>query len=57
MGTSESEVKTFRLHWLDGTIEEIVGPTIGVAMNSAGIGGGAIRALDYWEEWKPEERK
>ena len=42
--------KTFRLHWLDGKKELVEGPDIATAMNNAGIGAGALPALDYWEE-------
>lgn len=46
------KTKTFRLHWLDGSIEEIRGPTISLAFVSSGYSAGALRALDYWEEVK-----
>lgn len=42
--------KTFVLHWLDGTTERVSGPSIGTAFALAGYGGGAIGALDYYEE-------
>ena len=42
--------KTFVLHWLDGTTERVSGPSIGTAFALAGYGGGAIDALDYYEE-------
>lgn len=42
--------KHFLLHWLDGTTQDVWGPTIEYACNAAGIGGGAIGALDWWEE-------
>lgn len=43
-------MKEYRLYWRDGSQETVYGETISHAMNSAGIGGGALRALDYWEE-------
>ena len=43
-------MKTFLLHWMDGKIETVVGPDLASAMNNAGIGMGALPALDYWEE-------
>lgn len=46
------EIKTFILHWLDGTTEEVQGTSISDAFMRAGYGGGAIRALDYFEEKK-----
>ena len=42
--------KTFVLHWLDGTAERVSGPSIETAFALAGYGGGAINALDYYEE-------
>ena len=43
-------MKNFILHWLDGTDEEVQGNSISDAFTRAGYGGGAIRALDYYEE-------
>lgn len=43
-------MKKFRLYWLDGTTEIIKGRDAVDAFNSAGIGAGALRALDYYEE-------
>jgi hypothetical protein len=48
-------MKTFRLHWLGGKIEIIYGDNIADAMNRAGIGNGALPALDYWEEVENKE--
>lgn len=42
--------KRFRLHWRGGKTEEVIGPEIASAMNNAGYGGGAVRALDWYEE-------
>lgn len=39
----------FRLHWLTGDKEIITGSDITDAVNRAGIGSGALPALDYWE--------
>ena len=46
------KIKKFRLHWLDEKIEDIEGVDIKDAFMRAGYGGGALRALDYWEELK-----
>lgn len=45
-------MKTFILHWLDGTTEKVYGNSIGNAFTNAGYGAGAIHALDYYEEEK-----
>jgi hypothetical protein len=39
----------FILHWLDGTTEEVEGDTIKDAWTKAGLGAGALPALDYYE--------
>lgn len=39
----------FRFHWLDGRVQELRGHGAADALNRAGYGQGAIRALDYWE--------
>lgn len=41
---------TFELHWKTGDVEVVTGPDIATAMNRAGIGAGALPALDYWKE-------
>ena len=46
----KTENKAFKLTWLGGKIEIIRGQTIADAFSKAGYGGGAIRALDTWEE-------
>lgn len=46
-------MKTFILHWLDGSTEEVTGTDIANAFARAGYGGGATKALGYWEEDKP----
>lgn len=45
-------MKTFVLHWLDGKNQDVTGKNIADAMNNAGYGHGALRALDYYEEKK-----
>ena len=47
-------MKKFILFWLDGKTEEVSGYDIADAFRRAGYGGGAIRALDYYEEKKDE---
>lgn len=42
--------KRFRLHWEGGEKELVQGVNIADAFNRAGYGGGAIKALDYFEE-------
>ena len=44
-------MKTFILHWLGGKKEEVKGLDIADAFRKAGYGG-AIRALDWFEEVK-----
>ena len=55
-------VREFRLYWLTGKEEVVSGPDLGDqketlanAMSCAGIGNGALRALDYWEEIRETE--
>lgn len=43
-------MKTYRLHWRNGIAEDIEGTSPEDAFNRAGIGAGALSALDYWEE-------
>jgi len=43
-------MKRFKLHWLDGKIETVEGTDINDACMKAGLGQGAMRAMDYWEE-------
>lgn len=43
-------MKKFRLHWLDGKVELVEGYDIADACRRAGIGNGALPALDYYEE-------
>ena len=42
--------RIFKLYWQDGKTEEIYGSSIFDAVEKAGYGGGALAALDYWEE-------
>jgi len=42
-------MREFTLFWLDGKIEIIKGIDIVNAMNLAGYGGGAVNALDFYE--------
>ena len=43
-------MNTFILHWRDGKKERVYGWTIKEAVQDAGIGHGAMNALDYWEK-------
>jgi hypothetical protein len=45
-------MKTFKLHWLHGQVDTVEGYDIADAFRRAGFGGGALAALDYWEEVK-----
>ncbi len=45
-------MKTFRFHWLDGKVDEGKGYDVSHALSRLGYGGGALRALDYYEEVK-----
>ena len=42
-------MKSFILHWRDGSINEIEGKNIAEAITLAGFGRGCLPALDYWE--------
>lgn len=42
--------KKFTFHWLDGHVTESTGPDVATAFNRAGFGGGAIAALDWYDE-------
>lgn len=46
------KLKKFKLHWLHGKPEIVESTDIADACRRAGIGNGAIPALDYWEEVK-----
>lgn len=43
-------MKKFRLYWLDGKTEVIEGNSIEDAFRRAGYGGGALRALDFYDD-------
>lgn len=56
-------MNTYTLFWLDGLRNTVRGKTIADAMNAAGYGAGAVRALDFWahgdnheHEWDNEAR-
>lgn len=58
------KTKTFTLFWLTGEAQTVTGNTIAEAMNNAGIGNGALKALDFYAEgdqtekynWEKEQR-
>lgn len=43
-------MRRFRFHWRDDKMEEGDGHTVSDAFTRLGYGGGALRALDYWED-------
>lgn len=43
-------MKTFELHWLDGKVEIVKGFDIADAFSKAGLGRGALPALDFYKE-------
>ena len=45
-------MKTYIIHWLDGKAEIIKGNDATEAFRNAGIGRGALAAIDYYEEVK-----
>lgn len=45
-------MKLFNIHWMDGKEEIVMGDTVQEAFRDAGIGGGAMSAVDYYEEVK-----
>lgn len=42
-------MKKYKLYWLDGKTEVVEGQNIADAFRRAGLGAGALRALDYYE--------
>lgn len=50
-------MKRFILHWKTGKPEYIEGMDIADAFNKAGIGAGALAALDHWNECRHEDVK
>lgn len=47
----------FKIHWLHGEEQIVEGATAAEAFNNAGIGAGALPAVDYYEEIKVGEDK
>lgn len=45
-------MKYFDIIYRDGSKERIEGNTIQEAFKNAGLGGGIVNAIDYWEEVK-----
>ncbi|GAV11331.1 hypothetical protein [Paenibacillus sp. NAIST15-1] len=43
-------MNVYELIWLHGKKEFVIGNDISDAINNAGIGRGALQALDYWKE-------
>lgn len=43
-------MKTYTLFWLTGETQLVTGNSPAEAMNNAGIGNGALRALDFYSE-------
>lgn len=60
----QDTIKTYTLFWLGGDTQIVNGPDPASAMNNAGIGAGALPALDFYAEgdsrdsyvWSKEER-
>jgi len=58
-------MNTYTLFWMTGEVQIITGDTPSEAMNNAGIGQGALRALDFYSSgdkqneytWNREDRK
>jgi len=57
-------MKTFTFYWLTGKKEVLEGNNEAHALNEAGYGQGATRALDFWARgdnkdyiWNPETRE
>lgn len=50
-----STEELFRFYWLDGKVEELPGHSAVEALNRAGYGNGALRALDFWEHVEDED--
>lgn len=46
-------MKKYRIYWLDGKTEEIEGDNISDAFTKAGLGGGALKAMDHFREVLP----
>lgn len=48
-------MKKFTLFWLNGFAEIVEGENITNAINKAGYGQGAMKALDFWKEGTPND--
>ena len=48
-------MKKYTLYWLDGKREVVEGNSISDAVNAAGYGYGALKALDFWAEGDNDE--
>ena len=46
--------RVFTLYWETGDVEVVTGPNLSTAMNNAGIGAGALRALAFHAEGAPD---
>lgn len=64
MGEQMKDDPKFTLYWRTGKREVVQGRTAEEAMNLAGYGGGALRALDFWANgddsewaWVPDTRE
>lgn len=44
-----ADERTYTLYWLTGDTQTVAGPDPATAMNNAGIGAGALSALDFWQ--------
>lgn len=42
--------KTYQLYWMNGTCEQAEGKGLAHAFHKAGYSGGAMRALDFYEQ-------
>lgn len=63
MATRTQDLYKVTVHWLDGTVDYLDGwgatrqAAAADALNSAGYGGGALAALDYWDAELATEAK
>ena len=53
----EKKLKKFDLHWLTGEIQRVEGRDIADAFSRAGLGAGALPALDYYSNVKESPNK
>lgn len=49
--------KTFKIYWLTGKTEIVTGLDITDACNKAGIGAGAVKAIDWYEEIEEDKKE